>query len=107
LGAGRIETFRRVLLPIARPAIASAAALVFLFAFTSFGIVLLLGRPGGSTLEVEVYRHTSQLLDLSTAAVLALVQMVFVGALLLVESVLAARAGVPLSLVTSVRPADP
>ena len=101
LGAGRIETFRRVLLPIARPAIASAAALVFLFAFTSFGIVLLLGRPGGSTLEVEVYRHTSQLLDLSTAAVLALVQMVFVGALLLVETVLAARAGVPLSLVTS------
>ena len=101
LGAGRIETFRRVLLPIARPAIASAAALVFLFAFTSFGIVLLLGRPGGSTLEVEVYRHTSQLLDLSTAAVLALVQMVFVGALLLVESVLAARAGVPLSLVST------
>ena len=101
LGAGRIETFRRVLLPIARPAIASAAALVFLFAFTSFGIVLLLGRPGASTLEVEVYRHTSQLLDLSTAAVLALVQMVFVGALLLVESVLAARAGVPLSLITT------
>ncbi len=101
LGAGRLEVFRRVLLPVARPAIASAAALVFLFAFTSFGVVLLLGRPGTSTLEVEIYRHTSQLLDLPTAAALALVQLVFVGALLLVESVLAARAGVPLSLVTT------
>ena len=100
LGANGFEVARRVLVPLARPAIASAAALVFLFAFTSFGVVLLLGRPGASTLEVEVYRYTSQLLDLSTAAILALLQLVFVGVLLVVESVLAARAGVSASLVS-------
>jgi thiamine transport system permease protein len=100
LGANRFQVVRRVLIPVARPAIASAAALVFLFSFTSFGVVQVLGNPSTATLEVEIYRHTSQLLDLPTAAVLALLQMVFVTVLLVGESVLAARSGVPLSLVS-------
>jgi thiamine transport system permease protein len=100
LGADRFQVVRRVLIPVARPAIASAAALVFLFSFTSFGVVQILGDPSTATLEVEIYRHTSQLLDLPTAAVLALLQMVFVTVLLVGESMLAARSGVPLSLVS-------
>ena len=55
---------------------------MFLFTFTSFGVVLLLGGPQHSTLEVEIYRQTAQLLDLEVAAALALVQLVAVVAIL-------------------------
>ena len=62
-------------LPLLRPAIASAASVVFLFTFTSFGVILLLGGAQFATLEVEIYRQTAELLDLRTAAVLSLLQM--------------------------------
>ncbi|MBN2113502.1 MAG: iron ABC transporter permease [Acidimicrobiia bacterium] len=75
LGASRWQAFTTVTLPLLRPALAAAASLVFLFTFTSFGTVLLLGGPGLATLEVEIYRHTTALFDLPLAAVLALVQM--------------------------------
>lgn len=75
LGASRWQAFRRVTLPLLRPAIASAASVVFLFTFTSFGVILLLGGAQFATLEVEIYRQTAQLLDLRTAAVLSLLQM--------------------------------
>jgi len=75
LGASRWQAFRRVTLPLLRPAIASAAAIVFLFTFTSFGVILILGGPAFATLEVEIYRQTAQLLDLPVAAVLTLVQL--------------------------------
>jgi thiamine transport system permease protein len=84
LGAGRWATLREVTLPLLRPAISAAAAIVFLFTFTSFGIVLILGGPRLATLEVEVYRFTAQLLDLPTASALALTQMVGVVAALTV-----------------------
>ena len=60
----------------------AAASIVFLFTFTSFGVVLLLGGPPHPTLEVEIYRLTTQSLDLSTAAALAVLQLVFLGVLL-------------------------
>jgi thiamine transport system permease protein len=75
LGASRWQAFRRVTLPLLRPAIASAASVVFLFTFTSFGVILILGGPQFATLEVEIYRQTAELLDLRTAAVLSLLQM--------------------------------
>jgi thiamine transport system permease protein len=84
LGAGRWQTFRSVTLPSLRPAIAAAAAIVFLFTFTSFGVILILGGPRYSTLEVEIYRQTAQFLDLPQAAALSIVQLVAVVAMLLV-----------------------
>ncbi len=84
LGASRWRTFREVTLPLLRPAIASAAAIVFLFTFTSFGVILLLGGPGRATIEVEIHRATTQLLDLPLASTLALLQLVAVVASLLV-----------------------
>ncbi|MFP4311368.1 MAG: ABC transporter permease [Nitriliruptoraceae bacterium] len=78
LGASRWRTFREVSWPLLRPAIASAAAIVFLFTFTSFGVVLILGGPGRATIEVEIHRATTQLLDLPLASALALVQLVAV-----------------------------
>ncbi|HEY7439439.1 MAG TPA: iron ABC transporter permease [Acidimicrobiia bacterium] len=75
LGAGRVRTFLTVTLPALRPAIAAAASIVFLFCFTSFGVILVLGGPRISTLETEIYRQTADLLNLRTAAILSLVQL--------------------------------
>jgi thiamine transport system permease protein len=84
LGASRWRTFREVSWPLLRPAVAAASAIVFLFTFTSFGVVLILGGPTRATIEVEIHRATVQLLDLRLAAVLALLQLVAVVASLLV-----------------------
>ncbi|MFJ3443607.1 ABC transporter permease [Streptomyces sp. NPDC086081] len=82
LGASRAQAWRRVTLPALAPAVAAAALMVFLFTFTSFGVVQILGGPTFSTLEVEIYRQTSEIFDLSTAAVLTLIQFAAVGAIL-------------------------
>jgi thiamine transport system permease protein len=84
LGASRWRAQREVVLPVLRPAITSAAAITFLFTFTSFGVVRILGGPGLATLEVEIYRQTAVLLDLPVAAVLSLLQLTAVGAMLVV-----------------------
>ncbi|MFJ2026336.1 ABC transporter permease [Streptomyces sp. NPDC087897] len=103
LGAGRFAAFRRVTLPALAPAVAAAALMVFLFTFTSFGVVQILGGPAYSTLEVEVYRQTAQLLDLPTAAVLTLVQFTAVGAILAVHAVTVRRRERALKLVDPAR----
>ncbi|GGW68828.1 iron ABC transporter permease [Streptomyces caelestis] len=82
LGASPLRAWRQVTLPALGPAVAAAALMVFLFTFTSFGVVQILGGPTFSTLEVEIYRQTSEIFDLSTAAVLTLIQFVAVGAIL-------------------------
>ncbi len=92
LGASRWRVFTEVTFPLLRGAIASAAAIVFLFTFTSFGVILILGGPGLATIEVEIHRATTQLLDLRLAAVLALLQLVAVVASLAVYGRLQRRA---------------
>ncbi|MEV6174351.1 iron ABC transporter permease [Streptomyces sp. NPDC051954] len=82
LGASRLRAWRQITLPALAPALAAATLMVFLFTFTSFGVVQILGGPTFSTLEVEIYRQTSEIFDLSTAAVLTIVQFVAVGAIL-------------------------
>ncbi|MEU5741072.1 iron ABC transporter permease [Streptomyces tendae] len=86
LGASRMRAWRQVTLPALAPAVAAAALMVFLFTFTSFGVVQILGGPTFSTLEVEIYRQTSQVFDLSTAAVLTLIQFAAVAAVLAVHA---------------------
>ncbi|HIE57692.1 MAG TPA: iron ABC transporter permease [Anaerolineales bacterium] len=75
LGANRWQTFRRVTLPLLSPAIVSAALLIFIFDFTSFGVVLVLGGPRFATLEVEIYYQTVSLFNLPLAAVLSIIQL--------------------------------
>ncbi|MET9497360.1 iron ABC transporter permease [Streptomyces sp. NPDC006552] len=99
LGASRFAAWRTVTLPALGPAVAAAALMVFLFTFTSFGVVQILGGPGYSTLEVEIYRQTAQIFDLSTAAVLTLVQFVAVGLILAVHAWSARRRESALRLV--------
>ncbi|MFF7727596.1 ABC transporter permease [Streptomyces sp. NPDC008001] len=105
LGAGRFEAWRRVTLPALAPAVAAAALMVFLFTFTSFGVVQILGGPRYATLEVEIYQQTAQMLDLPTAAVLTLLQFVAVAALLAVHARTVRRREATLRLVDPARTA--
>ncbi|WP_343244576.1 iron ABC transporter permease [Streptomyces sp. SID11385] len=105
LGASRWRAWREVTLPALAPAVASAGLMVFLFTFTSFGIVQILGGPAYATLEVEIYRQTAQLLDLSTAAVLTLVQLGAVVAVLALHAWVVRRGESTLRLVDPSRTA--
>jgi thiamine transport system permease protein len=98
LGAGRTRAFFAVTVPALRPAVLAAASIVFLFDFTSFGVILILGGPSRATLETEIYRQTAELLHLRTAAALSVVQLAAVVALLLVTSRLEGRRSIALSL---------
>lgn len=93
LGASRWRTWWRVTLPALRPAVVASAMIVFLFSFTSFGVILILGGPRTATIETEIHRVTVQLLDLRTAAVLSIIQMLAVGGALLIGAALARDAG--------------
>jgi len=98
LGANPIRTALRVTIPLAAPALLAAASLVFIFSFTSFGVLLLLAPAGRwDTLEVEIYQSVARLLRLDTAALLALAQLfmaMLVGGL---YTTLQRRVAVPLS----------
>lgn len=75
LGASPKKVFTTITLPLLMPAIGSAALLIFIFCFTSFGVVLILGGPGYATLEVEIYRQAIHLFNLPMAAALSLIQI--------------------------------
>ena len=98
LGASRVRAFARVSLPALRPAILAAASITFLFTFTSFGVILVLGGPTRATLETEIYRQTAQLLDLRTAAALSILQLVAVVVLLVASGRFQGRRAVALGL---------
>jgi len=75
LGASPARAARLIMVPLLRPALWSAAAVVFLFSFTSFGVATLLGGPTHPTLEVEIARRATQLGDVGGAAALSVVQL--------------------------------
>ena len=93
LGASPGRRFRELTLPALRPALAAASALTFLFCFTSFGVILILGGPRFATLEVEIYNLATQAFDLRAAAALSVLQLVAVAVVVAVSSTLEARAG--------------
>lgn len=76
LGASPQQVFLYVTLPLLLPSIVAALLLVFLFDFTSFGVILLMGGPAFSTLETEIYTQAIHLLNLPLAAVLSIIQLI-------------------------------
>lgn len=104
LGASPLRAFIDVTLPSLRPAIASSAAVVFVFSFTSLGIVLLLGDERTRTLESQVLRQTSVLLDFPGAAATAIVQLVLVSVVLLLGAAAARRSTTRALRPTRLRP---
>lgn len=76
LGADSFHVWWNVILPLLRPSLFAASLLVFLFDFTSFGVILLLGASRFSTLEVEIYLRVLRLPNIPLAALLSIIQLV-------------------------------
>lgn len=88
--------------PAMRATLPGLGAVIFLLAFTSFPIVLLLGGgPALQTLEVAIYAAVRLDFDLNAAVTLALVQIGICGAIILLSQ-LAAPVAVALG-----QPAEP
>lgn len=104
LGATPTEVFRTITWPALRPAVLSAATIVFLFCAGAFGVVLTLGGLRYSTVETEIYLQTVDLFDLRAAAVLSILQFLVVIVLLAVTELLRSRRAV---VARSPRRADP
>lgn len=96
LGASKRRTLREVTLPLLRPSILAAALLVFLFDFTSFGVILMVGGPYFTTLEVAIYQQTLSLFNLPLAGILAVVQLLCTFAITWVYSKVNGSRRVPL-----------
>ena len=98
LGANRLGSFFKITLPLIGPAITAAALLVFIFDFTSFGVILILGGPRFATLEVEIFYQTTSLFNLPVAAVLSLLQLGCTLAMTIIYTRLSSRLTRPLKL---------
>lgn len=107
LGASPWRAFWTVTWPLLRPAILAAAVLVFIFCFTSFGVVLILGGPRFATLEVEIYQQAANLFNLPVAAALSLLQIAFTFVLLSLYTRSQANMTQPLSLQSARHTAQP
>lgn len=77
LGASPWRAFKEVTLPLLMPSVLSATLMVFLFDFTSFGVVLMLGGSQYATLEVEIYNQAMNRFNLPVAGLLSLIQLGF------------------------------
>ncbi len=98
LGANRWKLLRHVTFPLLLPALAAAALLVFIFDFTSFGVILVLGGPHFATLEVEIYYQAISLFNLPMAGALSVLQLICNLTLTIIYTRLATRLSRPLSL---------
>jgi thiamine transport system permease protein len=84
LGAPPAAAFLRTTARLLLPAVAGVGLLVFLFAFASFGTVLLLGQGEVSSIETMVYQLLGGVFpNVPRAAALGLLQLALNGALLL------------------------
>ena len=76
LGADSLHVWWNMIIPLLRPALLASSLLVFLFDFTSFGVILLLGGSQFATLEVEIYVRVLRLPNLPLAALLSVIQLI-------------------------------
>jgi thiamine transport system permease protein len=97
LGADPARVWWKVTFPLLRPALLSSSLLVFLFDFTSFGVVLLLGGSQFATLEVAIYLRVLRLPNLPLAALLAVIQLVCTVLVSVLYSRFASRATVQIN----------
>jgi thiamine transport system permease protein len=86
LGAGPVRTFIYVVFPHIRSALRNAAAMVFLFCFTSFAVIAILGGISRRTIESEIFTQAVRLGNIRTATALAIVQAVVVLAVLAIAT---------------------
>ena len=103
LGASPLQLFKRVTLPLLSAPIAAASLLVFIFCFTSFGVILILGGPRYATIEVEIYYQTVSLFNLPVAATLSILQIGITLILSIIYARLMHRINRPLPLTSPLR----
>lgn len=96
LGASPWRVLSEVTLPLLLPAILAATLLVFLFDFTSFGVILLLGGPRFATLEVAIYTQALEMLNLPLAGLLSAVQLGCTLLMVVIYTRLSSKQAVPL-----------
>lgn len=90
LGLGAWQRFAVIDWPAIRGTLPGLAAIIFLLAFTSFPIVLLLGGgPANQTLEVAIYSAVRLDFDLGAAVRLAVIQIAVCGVIIIAASALA------------------
>jgi putative spermidine/putrescine transport system permease protein len=85
LGAGRVETFRRVTLPLILPGVTAGAVFAFIVSFDELTVTLFVTGPRLATLPIRIYNHITYITDPLVAALSALLVFVTIGAVLLLE----------------------
>lgn len=85
LGNGPVQAFLGITVRRLQPALLAAASIVFLFTFTSFGVVLILGGSRHRTIETEIFRYAVTRTDFATAATLSVIQLLAVIVLVMVN----------------------
>jgi thiamine transport system permease protein len=84
LGARPMHTFRYVVWPHIKNSTVNAALLIFIYCFTSFGVIVIVGGFRRRTIEAEIFTQAIRLGDNSTATALAVMQMVIIGVVFIV-----------------------
>lgn len=87
LGANPFRVFYTITLPALRNSIVLAAGVVFIFSFSSLGIVVVLGDGSRTrTLEQVLLRSTSVLLDFPAALAAAILQLAVVSLVFVISA---------------------
>ena len=89
VGAGPLRTFATVSWPAMRNAVVSAAAVIFIYCFTSYAVVRTLGGVTRNTLESDIAVRAFAIGDIGGAMVLSLVQVAIIAAVVLLGRALA------------------
>lgn len=74
-GATPVRALGTVTWPLVRPAVASAGVVIFLYCFTSFAVVRVLGGPSRNTLESDIALRAFGIGDVGGATVLGILQV--------------------------------
>lgn len=82
LGAGPVETFLRVTLPLSVPGIVAGSTIVFLLSTGAIITPLLLGGPRNGMLSTQIYQDVFQLFDFPKAGAMAFMLMAIAGLLI-------------------------
>lgn len=78
LGAHPVRTFRFVVWPHIKDATLNASLLIFIYCFTSFGVIVIVGGFSRQTIEAEIFTQAIRLGDTSSATALAVIQIAII-----------------------------
>ena len=85
LGAGRLQTFWRVTLPLILPGVTAGALFAFVVSFDELTVTLFVTGPRLATLPIRIYNHITYITDPLVAAISALLVFLTIGIVLILE----------------------